>query len=169
MPSNLVTSVHIDNLDESRIWTGSKRSGLTRFDGKGFYTFTIQDGLPSNHVQDITQKNNGDLVIACYKAGVSIYDGKRFQLYDQGLDDKRVISIAIGPESRIWAGTESAGIGVLNGSIFQMIRDTDGLGHNELFLIDAMESAIKEELSDEYKKLIRLYFLELQNENNEIK
>ena len=133
LPSNLVTSVHIDNLDESRIWTGSKRSGLTRFDGKGFYTFTIQDGLPSNHVQDITQKNNGDLVIACYKAGVSIYDGKRFQLYDQGLDDKRVISIAIGPESRIWAGTESAGIGVLNGSIFQMIRDTDGLGHNELF------------------------------------
>ncbi len=42
-------------------------------------------------------------------------------------------------------------------------------GNEELFLINAMESAIQEGLSEEYKKLIRLYFLELQKENNDIK
>ena len=133
LPSSLVTAVHVDNADDSRIWTGSKSSGLTRFDKKGFFTFAVQDGLPSNHIQDITQLDNGDLVIACYKAGVATYNGKRFQLFDNGLDDKRVISIAIGPDRGIWAGTESAGIGVLEGTSFRMIRDTDGLGHNELF------------------------------------
>ena len=42
-------------------------------------------------------------------------------------------------------------------------------GNKDLFLINAMESAIQEGLSEEYKKLIRLYFLELQKENNDIK
>ena len=133
LPSSLVTAVHVDNVDDSRIWTGSKSSGLTRFDSKGFFTFSVQDGLPSNHIKDITQLDNGDLAIACYKAGVATYNGKRFQLFDEGLDDKRVISLAIGPDRGIWAGTESAGIGVLEGTNFRMIRDTDGLGHNELF------------------------------------
>jgi len=112
---------------------GSRSSGLTRFDAKGFYTFSVQDGLPSNNIQDIKQAENGDLVLACYNKGVAKYDGKKFKLFDVGLDDKRVISIAFGPENQIWAGTESAGIGVLEDNRFRMIRDTDGLGHNELF------------------------------------
>ena len=133
LPSSLVTAVHIDQNDDSRIWMGSRSSGLTRFDAKGFYTFSVQDGLPSNNIQDIKQAENGDLVLACYNKGVAKYDGKKFKLFDVGLDDKRVISIAFGPENQIWAGTESAGIGVLEDNRFRMIRDTDGLGHNELF------------------------------------
>ena len=43
LPSKLVTSVHVDKRDDSRIWIGSERSGLTRFDEKGFYTFAVQD------------------------------------------------------------------------------------------------------------------------------
>ena len=133
LPSNLVTAVHIDHKDDTRIWTGSTSSGVTRFDAKGFFTFSVQDGLPSNNIQDIKQADNGDLVIACYSKGVVNYDGKSFKLFDDGLDDKRVISIALGPDNEIWAGTESAGIGVLEGNSFRMIRDSDGLGHNELF------------------------------------
>ena len=68
-----------------------------------------------------------------YNAGIVTYNGKQFKLFDDGLEDKRVISIALGPANEIWAGTESAGIGVLEGNSFRMIRDSDGLGHNELF------------------------------------
>ena len=89
LPSSLVTAVHIDHNDNSRIWTGSTSSGLTRFDAKGFFTFAVQDGLPSNNIQDITQVDNGDLVIACYNAGVVTYNGKSFKLFDDGLEDKR--------------------------------------------------------------------------------
>ena len=133
LPSKLVTSVHVDDRDDSRIWMGSERSGLTKFDKKGFYTYAVQDGLPSNSIRDITQSNDGTLIIACYKAGVAKFDGKKFTLYDDGLDDKRVILLENGFDEEIWAGTESAGIGVLEQDQFRMIRDSDGLAHNEMF------------------------------------
>ncbi len=133
LPSNLVTSVHVDKRDDSMIWAGSERSGLTRFSQDGFYTYAIQDGLPSNSIRDITQLQNGTLVIACYTAGVATFDGKKFKLLDNGLDDKRVILLSIGPDQDIWAGTESAGIGVFQDDKFRMIRDSDGLAHNEMF------------------------------------
>ena len=133
LPSKLVTSVHVDDRDDSRIWIGSERSGLTRFDEKGFYTFAVQDGLPSNSIRDIDQLNDGTIIIACYKAGVAKFDGKKFTLYDNGLDDKRVIILESGFNGEIWAGTESAGIGVLVEDQFRMIRDSDGLAHNEMF------------------------------------
>ena len=133
LPSNLITAVHVDKNDDSRIWTGSTSSGLTRFDSDGFFTFAVQDGLPSNTIRDIIGLDNGDLAIACYNKGVAIYNGKSFKLFNNGLDDKRVISIEVSTNNKIWAGTESAGIGVLNNDSFTMIRDSDGLGHNELF------------------------------------
>ena len=43
----------------------------------------------------------------------------------------------------------------------------DDLGHKNLELINAMESAMEEGFSIEYNKLIRNYFLNLQKENNE--
>ena len=61
------------------------------------------------------------------------YDGKTFKLFNTGLADKRVILVTNGPNGSIWAGTESAGVGVLNDEQFKMIIDADGLGHNEIF------------------------------------
>ena len=133
LPSKLITAVHVDRKNNKIIWSGSENSGLTRFDSKDFFTFSVQDGLPSNSVRDITQLENGELIIACYKAGVVQYNGEKFQLFDIGLDDKRVIKVTNGPRNSIWAGTESAGIGVLENEKFRMIRDSDGLGHNEIF------------------------------------
>ena len=59
--------------------------------------------------------------------------GKKFHLFNEGLDDKRVITLTEGLNGAIWAGTESAGIGILEAGKFTMIKDTDGLGHNEIF------------------------------------
>ena len=106
---------------------------MTRFDDNGFFNFATQDGLPSNSIRDITQSKNGDLIIACYNAGVVKYDGKTFKLFNNGLADKRVILVTNGPGGSIWAGTESAGVGVLNDNQFKMVIDADGLGHNEIF------------------------------------
>ena len=62
------------------------------------------------------------------------FDGNKFELFNDGLDDKRVILVTIGPNKQIWTGTESAGLAVLqNDERFKMIRDSDGLGHNEMF------------------------------------
>ena len=69
--------MHADRKNASVIWTGSEKSGLTRFDSGGFFTYAVQDGLPSNKIRSITQKTNGELVIACYDAGVATFDGKK--------------------------------------------------------------------------------------------
>ena len=53
--------------------------------------------------------------------------------FNKGLADKRVILVTNGPGGSIWAGTESAGVGVLNDDQFKMVIDADGLGHNEIF------------------------------------
>ena len=41
------------------------------------------------------------------------------------------------------------------------------LGEKDIFLIKAMEAAMEEELSNEYEKLIQLYFLNLQKKDTE--
>lgn len=135
LPSNLITCVQVDNQDDSVIWSGSTNAGLTKFDKNGFYTYDVQDGLPSNTIRALDQKQNGELIIACYTKGIATYDGESFSLLEKGLDDKRVIAISFDNNNQIWAGTESAGIGVYDGQEFTMIKDSDGLGHNELFSI----------------------------------
>ena len=133
LPSKLVTSVHVDRQKSGTIWTGSENSGLTRYDENGFFTYSTQDGLPGNSIRDITQLSNGDLVLAVYNKGVAFYDKKSFQLIDKNLEDKRVIIVTEGPKNLIWAGTESAGIAVMENKSFTKISDLDGLGHNEIF------------------------------------
>ena len=123
LPSKLVTSVHVDRKKPSTIWTGSENSGLTRYDKNGFFTFAVQDGLPGNSIRDIEQLPNGNLVLACYNKGIAVYDGNSFQLYDNGLDDKRVIIVTPGIGELIWAGTESAGIAVLENEAFTKRKD----------------------------------------------
>ena len=62
------------------------------------------------------------------------FDNDKFKLFDNGLDDKRVILVTVGPDKQIWTGTESAGLAILkDNNTFKMIRDSDGLGHNEMF------------------------------------
>ena len=50
-----------------------------------------------------------------------------FKLFNKGLADKRVILVTNGPDGSIWAGTESAGVGILNDDQFKMVIDADGL------------------------------------------
>lgn len=133
LPSKLVTSVHVDRQKSGTVWTGSENSGLTRYDENGFFTYSTQDGLPGNSIRDITQLSNGDLVLAVYNKGVAFYNRKSFKLIDKNLDDKRVIIVTKGPKNLIWAGTESAGIAVMENNSFTKISDLDGLGHNEIF------------------------------------
>ncbi len=121
LPSKLVTTVHVDRQRPNTIWTGSENSGLTKYDENGFFTYATQDGLPGNSIRDINQLSNGDLVLAVYNKGIAFYNGKSFQLIDKNLDDKRVIIVTEGPKNLIWAGTESAGISVMEDNSFTKI------------------------------------------------
>ena len=133
LPSKLITTVHIDKNDENIVWSGSENSGLTRYENNKFVTYSMKDGLPSNTIRDIIQSNDGEIFIACYNSGLSKFNGQKFELFEQGLDDKRVVKLEVGLDNKIWAATESAGIGIFENDIFTMVKDSDGLAHNEMF------------------------------------
>ena len=59
------------------VWIATQ-SGLSRFDGSTFHTFTTEDGLPSNRIRCLLEDQRGHIWIGTY-GGVAHYDGQLFQ------------------------------------------------------------------------------------------
>jgi len=55
------------------IWYATN-NGLTRFDGKNFKNFTVDDGLPDNEILRIFADSAGRVWIACFKNEVCYYE-----------------------------------------------------------------------------------------------
>src|ERR1700721_1971337 len=68
-------------------------------------TFTTEDGLGANVVNDILQARDGSLWIATY-AGLTRFDGQHFTQVDFPLAPS-VNSIAEGPDGDLWLGTQA--------------------------------------------------------------
>ncbi|RQO32322.1 hypothetical protein DBR32_01560 [Taibaiella sp. KBW10] len=66
-------------------------------------TFTTNEGLPSNHIYDITEDNKGFLWIATDN-GVSRFDGKYFQNFSvrEGLPSNEVLQVLKDGDGHIW-------------------------------------------------------------------
>ncbi|HLA74649.1 MAG TPA: two-component regulator propeller domain-containing protein [Gammaproteobacteria bacterium] len=101
---NYVMSVAIDKDDNK--WFGTWGSGLSRFDGKQWKTYTSADGLAGNFIFSLAVDKNGVLWAGTNK-GVSRFDGKTWKSYSQkdGLLDDFVYSIGVDPENHKWFGT----------------------------------------------------------------
>ena len=59
------------------LWVAT-RSGLSRFDGSVFQTFTTEEGLPSNRIHCLFEDSQGHLWLGT-DGGVTHYDGQLFQ------------------------------------------------------------------------------------------
>ena len=59
------------------VWIATQ-SGLSRFDGSTFHTFTTEDGLPSNRIRCLLEDQRGHIWIGTDR-GVAHYDGQLFQ------------------------------------------------------------------------------------------
>ncbi len=71
LPQGQVLALH--RSPEGFLWIGTY-GGLSRYDGRGFVTWTAAEGLPSNTVNDLATDARGRLVIATSK-GVCFFDG----------------------------------------------------------------------------------------------
>lgn len=70
---------------------------------KEYTSFTVANGLPSNHVYQCVQDNYGFLWVAT-DAGIARFDGKYFQVFttEHGLPDNEVIQVVKEKNGRIW-------------------------------------------------------------------
>jgi ligand-binding sensor domain-containing protein len=66
-------------------------------------SFTVADGLPSNHIYNCMEDNQGFLWLAT-DAGIARFDGKHFQTFTtkDGLPDDEVLDIVKENNGRIW-------------------------------------------------------------------
>jgi signal transduction histidine kinase/ligand-binding sensor domain-containing protein len=74
----------------------------------GYDAWSIEDGLPQNSVNDITQTRDGYLWLATY-GGLVRFDGTRFVVFDRsvdGIDSIRVRTLHEDPTGTLWAATD---------------------------------------------------------------
>jgi len=96
------------------LWLGT-HGGISKYDGKQFFSITPEDGLISEFVTCLYQDQNKDVWIGT-EQGISRFDGKTFINYTQssGLSDDYINTIYEDDAGRIWLGTRT-GISVMYG------------------------------------------------------
>jgi ligand-binding sensor domain-containing protein len=101
---NYVVSLTVDS--QGVVWAGTWGGGLSRFDGKNWKTFTVQDGLPGNHVFALKSNDKGVVWVGTSR-GLARFDGTRFVRFGRkdGLFSPAVFSVALGKEGEVWVGS----------------------------------------------------------------
>lgn len=138
-PNTSITDLRFDaqeNLWMSREGMDKENSGILRYDGKKLTTFSQSEALPMNSADNIVQDSRGNLwftgvknlpptineteesvsmVYNVVNAGVSVYNGERFQNFsiDDGLPSNRVWSVSEDSRGKLWFATDAgAAVGV---------------------------------------------------------
>ena len=128
--------------------------------------FTIEDGLPSNHVYDIHQDQDGFLWFAT-ENGLSRYDGAQFTNYTifDGLPDTEILLFYEDSKARIWLVPLNGKIGYLKNGKFHNNENTKYL--NQIYFDDIVTDIGEDKDGTihfiSFKNAIQL------NNNNEIK
>ncbi|MFQ6040274.1 MAG: two-component regulator propeller domain-containing protein, partial [Candidatus Poribacteria bacterium] len=96
--------------------------GISRFDGRRFYNFMMDEGLPDLWVKSIEKDDGGNLWFATKIGGAVRYDGIQFQIYTEGdgLTGNNVWDILRDSKGRLWFGTDK-GVCYYDGSQFHQV------------------------------------------------
>ena len=103
-----------------------------------FDSWTIEDGLPQNSVNDIVQTPDGYLWLATY-GGLVRFDGVRFVVFDRsvgGVDSVRTRALHVDPSGTLWAGTDDGAVLRYRDGRFTTFNDDDGLTGRAVIRID---------------------------------
>jgi ligand-binding sensor domain-containing protein len=103
------------------LWIGGY-GGLSRFDGKQFFTLSNKDGMIDHNVNAICSDDKGTLFIGTNK-GISVYKKNRFYNYDKtkGLSNSFVTSFCKGYHHSIYIGT-AKGLFMFKDSVIKQVR-----------------------------------------------
>jgi len=125
------------------LWIGTWGSGVSRYDGQNFTTFTTKDRLADQNslvgdvIWTICQDRAGDIWFGTTE-GASRYDGEKFTNYtvEDGLAGKDVEAIIQCRAGYLWIGTEN-GLSRFDdrrndGEKFTNFTTKDGLTHHEV-------------------------------------
>ncbi len=101
---------HICESKDGTLWLNSPLTdGFIRYDGFHFSTFTDNNGLVNNVVNDL-MVDPGDNLWICTNAGISKFDGKQFTNFtvEQGFFNNTVYTSTIDKDGHLWFGMPGA-------------------------------------------------------------
>lgn len=102
---NYVIALEVDH--EGAVWAGTWGGGLSRFNGKGWDTYTTAEGLPGNHVFMLREDPKGKLWIGTNNGLTTWQNGKftKPMTIADGLFSNSVFSMATGTKGDLWLGS----------------------------------------------------------------
>lgn len=102
---NYVIALAVDR--EGTAWAGTWGGGLSRFNGKGWDTYTTDEGLPGNHIFMLYEDSRGRLWIGTNNGLTTWQNGKfsKPMTIADGLFANSVFSMATGPQGDLWLGS----------------------------------------------------------------
>lgn len=105
--------------------------GLAKYDGDGWTTYSVDDGLPDNHVNAVTVDNDG-AVWAGTLNGLCRYDGDSWTTFktENEMAQSSVRSLDIGNDGTVWVGTWGNGISRFDGKNWDTFTTENGLSGN---------------------------------------
>lgn len=100
---NYIVALLVD--DDGSVWAGTWGGGLANFDGKSWKNYTVNDGLPANHIFSL-HKNNGRIWVGTSKGIALRSDDGSFKIYNtaDGLYSDVVFSMATANDGSSWIG-----------------------------------------------------------------
>jgi len=112
---DFIISSTVDKQDTK--WFGTWGSGVVRYDGKSWTTYTTKEGLGGQYIFALVTDPEGR-VWAGTNGGASWFDGTRWQTINQskGLPDDNIFSIYFDKSGRRWFGS-AVGLSVFQGDI----------------------------------------------------
>lgn len=96
------------------IWFGTL-NGLSRFDGRHFTTFSVDDGLNSNVITSVSEGDSGEIYIGNYERGINVLRNGRIVNYRNQINGKSFsTSYLTKYQGRIYSYTNAGRIIVIN-------------------------------------------------------
>ena len=102
---------------EGNLWIGTA-NGASKFDGKKFTRYGVQDGLVSSYVFSIKPDQHGRIWMGTSN-GLSIYEDGEFTTVDlqEDLGRQTINTLYEDPSGRMWAGSNEGRMYVENGQV----------------------------------------------------
>ncbi|MBL51975.1 MAG: hypothetical protein CMG57_08475 [Candidatus Marinimicrobia bacterium] len=126
IPLSLKSRMIVD--PEKTLWVGTNGQGIYEIKNEKLKKiYTMQDGLRSNNVKDISMDNYGNLWIATNR-GISMFNGKIFKNYTEsdGMPSENVDGICVDKNGIVWFLT-SKGLTSFDGNDFTTYGKKEGV------------------------------------------
>jgi len=114
------------------VWFSDRGEGVTRFDGKDWRMFTVEDGLAKGGVNAIFEDKDGILWFGSNLGGMTCFDGTDFTAFTIGeyesiVPRPTIMGIMQDSLGDIWAASNGGGVARFDGNSWQVFRSEDSL------------------------------------------